>query len=119
MPRPLFLVLAVVLGMAAGLAGALPQAHAGATYAWTKKPYWDVGNLDKELSLLCRQDQFNQIQKNRLKIWYTGKDNIGRGNTGVARKGWNLRDPLGKALPDRTYHFISDGYSDCKVFVAP
>jgi hypothetical protein len=110
----LFLVAA-----AAGFAAAVPVAPAGSPYAWTNKPYWDVGKLDKELSLLCRRDQFNQVQKNRLKIWYTGKDNIGRGNTGVAKRGWNLSDPLGKAVADRTYHFVNDGYSDCKVFVAP
>lgn len=111
---------ALVLAAAAGLLAVVgTDARAGSTYGWTNSPYWNVGNLDKELSLLCRRDQFNQVQKTRLKIWYTGKDNIGRGNTGVAKQGWNLRDPLRKALPDRTYHFVNDGYSDCKVFVAP
>jgi hypothetical protein len=47
--------------------------------------------------------------------WKVGR----RGMTGVAKYGWNLHDPRGKALPDMTYHFINDGYSDCKVFVAP
>lgn len=91
----------------------------GAIYAWTNDSFWNVGRLDKELSALCRRNAFNQIQKNRLKIWYTGKDNIGRGTTGVAKYGWNLHDPNGVALPDVTYHFINDGYSDCTVFVAP
>jgi hypothetical protein len=110
--------LAACLAIAA-LAMPAPAWAQGAIYAWTNDNYWKVGRLDKELSALCRRNGFNQVRKNRLKIWYTGKDNIGRGMTGVAKYGWNLHDPRGKALPDMTYHFINDGYSDCKVFVAP
>lgn len=116
------LSLLLILGaLLAGAVGAAPQpAHAqGAIYAWTNDSFWNVGRLDKDLSALCRRNAFNQVQKNRLKIWYTGKGNIGRGTTGVAKYGWNLHDPRGVALPDVTYHFINDGYSDCTVFVAP
>lgn len=108
---------AVVVTIALGIS--TPARAQGAIYAWTNDSFWNVGRLDKELSALCRRNAFNQIQKNRLKIWYTGKDNIGRGTTGVAKYGWNLHDPNGVALPDVTYHFINDGYSDCTVFVAP
>lgn len=97
-----------------------PSAAAqGALWGWTTSPHWEVGNLDKELSMLCRQNKFNQIHKKRLKILYTDKKNIGRGTTGVAKMNWNLIDPLRKAVPDVTYHFIDDGYSSCRVYVAP
>ncbi|WP_404381961.1 hypothetical protein [Caenispirillum salinarum] len=117
-PARLAALLAVGLTLAA-TAAPPPAAAQGAIYAWTNDSFWKVGRLDKELSALCRRSEFNQVRKNRLKIWYTGKDNIGRGTTGVAKYGWNLSDPNGKAVPDVTYHFINDGWSDCKVFVAP
>lgn len=110
------------LALALALLPALPPSPAlaqGAMYGWSERPYWEVGRLDRELSLLCRQSRFNQQQKQRLKIWFTGRDNIGRGSTGVAKQGWNLIDPTGKAVPNVTYHFVNDGFSNCKVFVAP
>lgn len=111
------LCLALCLAVAALAAFAEPARAQGAIYAWTNDSYWKVGRLDKELSALCRRNAFNQVRKNRLKIWYTGKDNVGRGITGVAKYGWNLHDPKGRAVPDVTYHFINDGYSNCTVFV--
>lgn len=117
--RPSFVLALVVLAAVGAVAAPAPASAQGAIYAWTNDNFWKVGRLDKELSALCRRNAFNQVQKNRLKIWYTGKDNIGRGMTGVAKYGWNLHDPRRVAVPDVTYHFINDGYSDCTVFVAP
>lgn len=97
---------------------ATPAAAQGATWAWTNQPHWEVGDLDKELSLLCRLMKFNQRNKKQLKIHYTGKQNTGRGTAGIAKMGWNLIDPTRKAEPNVTYHFIDDGYSSCRVYVA-
>jgi len=82
-------------------------------------PFWEVGEPDPDLTRLCRKGLFNQRANNSLYIGYLGKQNPGRGYTGIAKRGYNLSDPTGQAEPAMTYHFFNDGYSNCKVYVAP
>jgi hypothetical protein len=85
-------------------------------YAITNQPLWKVGDLNKDLSFACRRGRFNQAATFRLSIGYIGKN--GKGITGIAQKGWNLKDPKGLGLPGFTYHFFHDGLSNCRVYVA-
>lgn len=121
------LILVAVFGVSPGVhaqsAGKAPaEVFSGSNipvpgrYATTGAAYWKVGAIDRALSLACQRGTFNQIEYYRLNIAYRGK--IGAGVTGIAAKGWNLRDPAGLAEPDMTYHFFDDGYSNCKVFKA-
>lgn len=83
----------------------------------TQRPFTDVGNRSPELTQLCRLGKFNQYRIAETYIRFGGED--GRGLLGIAKQSYNLYDPLGKAEPDKTYHFHNDGTSRCKVFVAP
>ena len=85
-------------------------------YATSKYPYASVGNISKQLSNACRQGKFRQRKYLLYSIGYVGKK--GRGITGIAKKGWNLHDPLGLARDQYTYHFYNQGYSNCKVYFA-
>lgn len=85
-------------------------------YAQSKAPLFRVGQLNKELSALCRRGLFKQRGDLRLSIGYLRPK--GYGITGIANKGWNLHDPTGVAEPDKSYHFHNQGYSDCRVYVA-
>ncbi|WP_413203828.1 hypothetical protein [Rhodospirillum sp. A1_3_36] len=88
-------------------------------YGASTAPYWKVGTLMPELSKLCRKGQFNQVFKDGLYIGYGGKGNPGGVTvSGIAKRGFNLYDPLGKANPVNTYHFKNDGYSNCTVYQA-
>ena len=86
-------------------------------YAKSTAPYWEVGRRDNDLSRLCQIGLFNQKYTNRMYIQFSGK--TGRGLTGIAKKFWNLVDPLENALEEKTYHFYRDGTSQCIVFVSP
>lgn len=115
LPRTLSVmaILAIaVLGSVTSLAGA---AQAG-RYANSRSPYWQVGKPDSQLSTACKFNRFNQVKDLRLFIGYLG--DRGMGVTGVAQKGWNLRDPGGLAKAGLTYHFADDGLSTCRVYVA-
>jgi hypothetical protein len=101
-------VLSLVLGIG--------SAAADQRYAVSLRPYWQVGQLDPELSDACRRLRFNQERPFRLYVGYAVR--LGAGITGVARRGWNLRDPEGLAKFGLTYHFFDDGYSGCRVYVA-
>ncbi|MCF8481507.1 MAG: hypothetical protein K9H25_13830 [Rhodospirillum sp.] len=88
-------------------------------YGVSSAPYWKVGKIKPELSKLCRKGLFNQVFKDGLYIGYGGKDNAGGVTiSGIAKRGFNLYDPLGKAIAENTYHFKEDGYSTCKVYEA-
>jgi len=87
-----------------------------AEYASSKSPTWHVGILNKNLSFACRRGRFNQAHTFRLSIGYTGKN--GQGITGIAQKGWNLKDPKNMSEFGYTYHFFHDGLSNCRVYVA-
>ena len=108
--RRLTLAALAVLSMVASA-----PAEAG-RYAVSQRPHWEVGTLDAEMSRACRKHRFNQLVDHRLFIAYGGER--GAGVTGVAKRGWNLRDPDGRAAPDATYHFADDGLSTCRVYVA-
>ncbi len=112
---PAILFIAIVLGGV--LAPSSIDAAAGSQrYASSKTPYWLVGNLNKDLSSFCRKNLFNQIRVLNYNIAFEGEK--GRGVTGIAKRGWNLYDPLKLALPNVTYHFRNDRYSNCRVYTA-
>lgn len=112
----------VSAGLALGAALFLCAADASAAnrvkgeYANTKQPIRNVGELNSELSHLCRRGLFKQRKLLRLSIGFIGPN--GQGVTGVAQKGWNLYDPTGAAEAERTYHFFNQGFSNCRVYVA-
>jgi len=95
---------------------ALPDPVMAAKYHKTQHPIANVGTLNPELSVACQHHTFNQLNVQNLLIGYAGKK--GRGITGIATKTYNLRDPMGLARDDTTYHFFNDGYSDCQVYSA-
>lgn len=86
-------------------------------YGTSTAPYWEVGNINRELSSYCRAGQFNQKRIAELYFSFVGEK--GSGLLGIAKRDYNLRDPQGKALPDVSYYFYSDGTSQCKVYTAP
>lgn len=110
---------AIAAALAAAAIAALASAALAAEpdrYALSHSPYAKVGQLDPALSRACRRLQFNERQAHRYYIGYIGP--VAPGTTGIAKRGWNLIDPLRLARPAATYHFFNDGYSNCKVFVA-
>jgi hypothetical protein len=94
----------------------LPGQAVAARYATSQRPHWAVGAIDAGLSAACRRGRFNQIVDQRRHIAYAGE--IGSGVTGIAKRGWNLREPDGQASAEATYHFADDGLSTCRVYVA-
>jgi hypothetical protein len=106
----------LVVALVVAVATTAAFASGSQRYAVSKSPYWQVGELNKELSNACRKLVFNEEKSLALSIGYNGDK--GMGITGVAKKGWNLYDPFSMAKPDVTYHFRNDGYSNCEVFVA-
>jgi hypothetical protein len=106
-----FFALLLVAALSQG-AGAVEQV----TYTISKAPYWNVGVLSQRLSSACKGQAFNQRWGYRYIIRFNGKE--GAGVTGIATKEWNLHDPLNLGETDKTYHFFSDGFSDCKVYVS-
>lgn len=112
---PRRLLLALLAALAAAPAGAYDAEPR--RYATSTAPYWSVGNLDQELSRLCKQGKFNQKRIGEMYIAFIGDE--GKGVTGVAKVGYNLFDPMRKADPAKTYHFFSDATTNCRVYVAP
>jgi len=112
---------AAVLGLVPAVPIPVDAREAGQTrqYGVSGAPFWMVGDPDPELSRLCRRGRFNQRANNSYYIGYMGQANPGRGYTGIAKRGYNLRDPEARALDGFTYHFFNDGFSNCKVYVAP
>lgn len=108
--------LAVVLLAAVTAMPAAPAEAGSKRYAISRSDLARVGRLDRKLTAACRRHRFNQERDLRLYIGYIGPR--GRGTTGVAKKGWNLRDPLNLARRGETYHFKNDGFSNCRVYVA-
>jgi len=108
------LILAVFL-IAIGLA-VIGQAEA-AKYATSNSPFWRVGTISPALSRACQKGEFGQIKRHYLNIGFVGPS--GRALTGIATSNWNLYDPRGLREAFMTYHFFNQGYSNCKVFVAP
>lgn len=85
-------------------------------YATSKLALHRVGQINAQLSRLCRKGLFKQRHILRKSIGFIGKE--GKGVTGIAQRGWNLYDPRGVAQPNKTYHFFNQGYSNCRVYVA-
>ena len=108
--------LAVVLLVTLAAIAAAPAEAGSKRYATSRSDLARVGRLDRKLTAACRRHRFNQERDLRLYIGYIGPR--GRGTTGVAKKGWNLRDPLNLARRGETYHFKNDGFSNCRVYVA-
>jgi hypothetical protein len=106
--------------MALVLLSAFGMGHAEAAkqnrYATSKSSYKAVGDLNRELTSACRKGVFNETKSLSLTIGFLGDK--GYGVTGIAMKGFNLYDPLKKAQPGVTYHFLNSGYSNCQVYTA-
>ena len=85
-------------------------------WAQSKAALYKVGDYNAELSRLCRKGIFRQRKILRLSIGFLGDK--GYGVTGIAQQGYNLYDPTGASEPNRTYHFYSQGFSNCRVYVA-
>ncbi|TVR98706.1 MAG: hypothetical protein EA406_05960 [Rhodospirillales bacterium] len=107
---------ALPLALAVTAATFAVEAPAADRYARSASPSWKVGRLDPALSQACRRLEFNQRTPLNLYIGFIGAE--GRATTGIARRGWNLRDPLALAQPEMTYHFVNDRTSRCAVYVA-
>ncbi|MBM3572078.1 MAG: hypothetical protein FJX52_06900 [Alphaproteobacteria bacterium] len=81
----------------------------------TNLPYWEVGNLERKLTVLCSSGRFNQIDTHRLTIGFNGL--VGGAVLGIARgDGWNLYDPTRAAKREDTYYFHRDRTGNCTVF---
>ena len=109
------LVIATGIVLSGSFTGDFVWAGSG-QYARSTSPYWHVGQYNDTLSEACQRNFFNQKKIQNLNIGYHG--DRGMGVTGIATRDWNLRDPMGLAKPNITYHFFNDGYSNCKVYVA-
>lgn len=116
--RPLIGTMAACAGLLALAATSQAAAETNVPGEWaqTKSPIHRVGDYNAELSRLCRKGVFRQRKILRTSIGYLGDK--GYGITGIAQLGFNLYDPTGAAIPDRTYHFFNQGYSNCRVYVA-
>ncbi len=111
------LIAALVVGVSSSIPEPVDaQSRVKGEYAQSRQPLFRVGTLNNQLSALCRRGLFKQRKPYRLSIGYLGER--GRGITGIAQRGWNLYDPTGAAIPDVTYHFFNQGYSNCRVYVA-
>ena len=105
--------LLTVVGIAFSISG---TSHA-AKYATSEAPFWRVGTISPMLSRACQRGEFGQVKRYLYNIGFIGP--TGRALTGIATSTWNLYDPRGLSVPFTTYHFFNQGYSNCKVFVAP
>lgn len=85
-------------------------------YGYSNDPFYKIGNINPELSKLCRLGSFNQ---RRIGEYFTAFGGESRNIVGIAKKNYNLFDPTAKADPSKTYHFYNDGTSQCRVYVAP
>lgn len=92
------------------------QSRVRGEYAQSQSPLYQVGDYNGKLSALCRRGMFKQRKILLSSIGYTGKK--GMGVTGIAKVGYNLYDPTGAGDPTMTYHFFSQGYSNCRVYEA-
>jgi len=82
----------------------------------SEMPFWEVGTLDKNLSMLCSTGRFNQVDTNRVTVGFSGP--VGQGVLGMAKgDGWNLYDPTRVAKKDSYYYFHRDRTGQCSVFV--
>ena len=115
-PTGLAICAAVVLFAAVSAGDARAQSRVKGEYANSRSPLYRVGDINPKLSSLCRRGLFKQRRDLRLSIGYIGPN--GEGITGIAQKGWNLYDPTGAAVDDRTYHFYNQGHSNCRVYEA-
>jgi hypothetical protein len=107
---------ALVVGLLVGTTPVRAYDENPRQYGYSTDKFRQVGNLNSELSKLCRLGRFNQ---RRIAEYYLAFGGESRDLIGIAKKDYNLYDPLGKADPAQTYHFHYDGTSQCKVYVAP
>jgi hypothetical protein len=84
----------------------------------TQLPNWQVGDIDKNLSLMCSLGKFNQLVPYRHAGHFYGP--TGAALLGAAKgNGLNLFDPEKKANAQRDYWFHRDRTSACVVYSAP
>jgi hypothetical protein len=104
---------------------AVTGSHAAATQIVMRSThsYWNVGERDTNLSMLCSIGRFNQREDNLYVAQFEGRgtkgeDTGGKAVLGIAKgNGANLYDPTRAAKPKEDYFFLGDGTSDCTVFV--
>jgi|GEM_PF-3076816 len=81
-------------------------------------PYWQLGNVNKELSRMCSLGQFNQRVPYRFSAHLKGPN--GAAMVGGAKgNGLNLFDPYRKADDKHDYWFYQDRTSACIVMSWP
>ena len=117
MAHKLILVLLAVIFTGGVASYAEARKRVKGQHSTTKVPYWKVGEISKELSSACQRGEFRQRKNLNLTIGYIGK--TGWGITGIATNQWNLVDVRRLRKPNQTYHFYHQGYSDCRVYIAP
>lgn len=111
----------LVLGLAT--VAAVTQAQAAERSGVTKLyrsalPYWQLGNVNKELSRMCSLGQFNQRVPYRFSAHLRGPN--GAAMVGGAKgTGLNLFDPYRKADAKHDYWFYQDRTSACIVMSWP
>ncbi|SRR5258708_22748754 len=94
-----------------------PAAHAqklGTNIRYSQLPYWEVGVLDPELSTLCANGRFNQLELYAFNYVFNGP--VGPAVLGVATNAWNLSDPGHIAKAKSSYYFLRDRTTNCQVF---
>ena len=101
----------------AAIVVAFSETARAAKYATSDAPFWRVGTINPKLSRACQRGEFGQVNRYLYNIGFIGP--TGRALTGIATDTWNLYDPRGLAEAFTTYHFFNQGYSNCKVYVAP
>jgi hypothetical protein len=113
---------AAVLWLASGgVMGALaaPSSESGVQkVVRTPLPYWQVGDIDKDLSVRCSMGEFNQ----RVPYKFSGHFSGATGSAlvgGAKGTGLNLFDSRKRADPKFDYWFYRDRTSACIVFKAP
>lgn len=117
--RAIGLVAAVACGLAPGAmqpAEAAPQNGVNKVVR-TALPYWQVGNINKNLSRMCALGKFNQRVPYLLSGHFAGEK--GAAMVGAAKgSGYNLWDPQ-KVADDRfDYWFFRDRTNSCIVFTS-
>jgi hypothetical protein len=78
------------------------------------KPYWQAGEYDRNLSMLCRGGYFYEHRAGRWVIKYD--DRQGQATLGVAAVGFNLTDMTGAGKRGDIYLFYQSGETRCNVY---
>lgn len=116
----LYLTLAAMslAGMIVALPGVAAERSGVSKLYRSALPYWQLGNVNKELSRMCSLGQFNQRVPYRFSAHLKGPN--GAAMVGGAKgTGLNLFDPYRKADAKHDYWFYQDRTSACIVMSWP